>query len=104
MMPGENPFRRFITLLLIAALPLCCCDVRLLLGGGAMCRAVAVDAEAAVSGCCQHDEADETASDQGERGPADPGDGCACAKTRIGASATEPPAISHSDAVVALLD
>lgn len=39
MLHHGNPFRLFVTLLLVVAVPFCCCDFRTLLNGRASCRA-----------------------------------------------------------------
>lgn len=42
MFPRSAQFRSFIAILLVAAIPFCCCDFRMLLSGNLSCQAVSL--------------------------------------------------------------
>lgn len=62
MLHRSSPIRFLLTILLVVAVPLCCCDLRSLLGGCASCEA-APDKDGAET--VSHDHADVTTHEHG---------------------------------------
>ncbi|MCC6678448.1 MAG: hypothetical protein IT436_15040 [Phycisphaerales bacterium] len=108
MYHAASPFRLTVTLLLVAALPICCCNFRLVYGAGDGCHSgstaaavsVAETSAGADEPCCGS-AADLTVdqtlmgSDDGDPGkvPVSPDGRCSCDKNKLAAGSIETPSI-----------
>ena len=113
--------RNFIAILLMAAIPFCCCDFRTLLGGNLSCKATSLLDGGVTSahlgpakshgpstqGCCHGKSATETGTSDPDpkNDPSDQPRDCSCDKSGGKMLSVEKPALEHpAQVVVAVLE